>query len=107
MTPIPTISFVREELLRAARRLSPADLQVLVRLALLAEPVRGSLTSSWEGLTRELDLPRPALDATLERLRGRGYLQGRVDAPDGLHVHLDDLLAVPPLLPENLPFDEV
>lgn len=99
------LTFEREALGRAVERLAPFDLHVLLRLAGLADAVTGTLTAPWDGLVEVVGLPRAVLQSVVERLHRGGFLPGRVDAPDGLHVHLGDLLQLPPRLPSNLPLE--
>lgn len=101
-----TIAFDRDALARAHKRLSPFDLHVLVGAALAVDPARFELTGPWAALGQLLGLAPVILRPVLERLAARGFLSGRLDQPDGVHLHLGGILAPPSGLPRNLPLDE-
>jgi hypothetical protein len=100
-----TVTFSRELLGRARGRLSPFDFHVLVGLALAVDPVRHELTGPWDALGQVLGLAPVILRPVLERLAARGFLAGRFDAPDGVHVHFAGLIAPRTELPPNLPLE--
>lgn len=100
-----TVAFQREALTRAVRRLPPFDAYVLVCLALAADPGRRELTGPWDALGDLLGLEPVLLPPILARLCERGGLRGRVDAPDGVHLHFDGVLAPAPAVPPNLPLE--
>lgn len=102
-----TITFNRELLARARERLSPFDVHVLLGLALSVDPFRHELTGPWDALGQMLGLAPVIVRPVLERLKSRGFLTGRLDAPDGVHLHLPHVLAAPTGVPENLPLEEV
>lgn len=102
-----TIAFERGLLARARQRLPPFDFHVLVGLALSADAVRHELTGPWDAVGQYLGLAPVLLRPVLERLAARGFIAGRLDQPDGVHVHLPALLASPPGIPRNLPLEEV
>lgn len=107
MSSLPDVMTLRRaELRRAVGRLPSFDLVVLLTIALLADPVTGNFTATWDGLAEHVGVPRSHLPPVLQRLADRGLVVGRVDAPEGLHVHLDGLLVLPPALPPNLPLDQ-
>lgn len=95
----------RTELRRALGRLPPFDLVALLTVSLLADPTTGSLTASWDAFAGEVGLTPALLQPVIERLHRLGFLVGRVDAPDGFHVHVDGLLQIPPSVPLNLPLE--
>lgn len=99
-----TVAFAREPFERAVRRLPPFDLQALLGLALLADPAGRGLTGAWDAVAGALGTSPLLLREILSRLHAQGYVQGRVDAPEGLHLHLGRLLGgdvggLPPNLP--------
>lgn len=77
-----TVAFERELFTRAVRRLPPFDLQTLLGLALLADPMRHELSGPWDAIAENLGVPPLLLPPVLARLQCQGYVRGRVDAPE-------------------------
>lgn len=100
-----TVAFERELFTRAVRRLPPFDLQTLLGLALLADPTRHELSGPWDAIAENLGVPPLLLPPVLARLQSQGYVRGRVDAPEGVHLHLDHLLCPAASIPLNLPLE--
>lgn len=100
-----TITFDRDVLTKVVRQMPPFDVFVLVGLALAADPVHLQLSISWDQLGDRLGLTPALLHAVLERLCGRGFVKGRIDRSEGVHIHLDTLLVGPGKVPPNLPFE--
>lgn len=100
-----TVTLDRGLLARARGRLSPFDFHVLLGLSLSVDPVRRELTGPWDALGQVLGLAPVILRPVLERLAARGFLTGRFDQDDGVHVHLGALLAPRAGLPPNLPLE--
>lgn len=100
-----TVAFERELLRRAVRRLPPFDLHILLGLALLTDFARRELTGPWDAIAEALGVPPTFLSTVLLRLQRQGYVRGRVDTPDGIHLHFDHLLGSAPEVPSNLPLE--
>ena len=101
-----TVTLDRALLSRARQRLPPFDFHVLLGLALSADAVRHELTGPWDALGQLLGLAPVILRPVLERLAARGFLAGRFDQSDGVHVHLPMLVGPTPEIPGNLPLEE-
>lgn len=106
MTSPRTITLHRERLSRAAAKLSPFDLAILIHLALRATPETACLWMSPSRLAAELAMPEPLVMNAMERVLSAGFGESRPDNRIAYRlIDLADLLQKTPSPPPNLPVD--
>lgn len=106
MTFTRTITFDREKLARAAVRLSPFDLAILVHLALRATPATALLWMSPSRLAEDLAMPEPLVMNAMQRVFSAGFGESRPDNRVAYRlIDFGDLLQKVGAPPPNLPVD--